>query len=397
MIPRRLIHALDDEAGRCVSFARGEAGRDASIRSFCELFAGYIGGGRAVLTGSGREAFSAILDAMRLSPGDEVIFPAYTLADLAGIVVRKKLKPVFADIDAATLNIDPRSVSRVASERARVVVATHLFGAPCAIEEIVLWARSRSVYVIEDCAHCLGASYNGRKLGSFGDAAFFSFETIKPLNLYGGGMAVLSGPALAGRFEKDTNARVGRGIPVKKIASAVFEKFLFSGPLSYPVLAALSNRCFHRMARGIYRACQRVCSGKGNNFDLFRAYLGQAKLAGLDLRMNERRAKASVLASLLSPSIKPQAVIDGGRSNYYFFVALTGGNAWTARSYLLSNGIDAGVEEEIADDCSAFYAPGTCPVASDVFSKAIQLPLNENMPVEQLKYIADRINFFYSG
>ena len=79
------------------------------------------------------------------------------------------------------------------------MVPTHLWGLPCDMDEIAALARLHGIFVIEDCAHALGATYRGRPIGTLGDAAFFSFQTIKPLNTYGGGMAVVRDPSLAHR------------------------------------------------------------------------------------------------------------------------------------------------------------------------------------------------------
>jgi len=108
-------------------------------------------------------------------------------------------RPVFADIDGSTFNIDPVKFEAAITGKTAAVVPTHLYGQPCDMDPIMKIARAHKLAVIEDCAHALGAKYKGRKVGTFGDASFFSFQMLKPLNAYGGGMAVTRNPVVAAR------------------------------------------------------------------------------------------------------------------------------------------------------------------------------------------------------
>ena len=144
-------------------------------------------------------AFYYILRALRLPPGSEIVVPALTFWVVPEIARVAGLTPVFADVDPATFNMTADSFARAIGPRTVAVVPTHLWGLPCDMDEIVALARRHGIFVIEDCAHALGAIYRGRPVGTLGDAAFFSFQTIKPLNTYGGGMAVVRDPVVAHR------------------------------------------------------------------------------------------------------------------------------------------------------------------------------------------------------
>jgi dTDP-4-amino-4,6-dideoxygalactose transaminase len=144
-------------------------------------------------------AFYYILKALRLPPGSEIILPALTFWVVPELARVAGLKPVFADVDPVTFNLDPEALERAITPKTRAVVPTHLFGLPCDLDEILSMAHRHSLFVIEDCAHTLGATYRGRPVGTFGDAAFFSFQTLKPLNTYGGGMALVQDSGLAQR------------------------------------------------------------------------------------------------------------------------------------------------------------------------------------------------------
>jgi perosamine synthetase len=145
-------------------------------------------------------AFFYILEALDLPAGGEIVFPALTFWVMPEIARVAGLKPVFADIDPVSFNITAESFARVKTSRTVAVVPTHLWGLPCDMDEIVALASPDGIRVIEDCAHALGAEYHGRPVGTLGDAAIFSFQTLKPLNAYGGGMAVTRDRELAARI-----------------------------------------------------------------------------------------------------------------------------------------------------------------------------------------------------
>jgi dTDP-4-amino-4,6-dideoxygalactose transaminase len=105
----------------------------------------------------------------------------------------------FADVDPATFTMDPAALERAITPETRAIVPTHLYGLPCDMDAIMAIARRHDLRVIEDCAHALGATYDGKPVGTFGDAGFFSFQTLKPLNCYGGGLALIRDGEVAAR------------------------------------------------------------------------------------------------------------------------------------------------------------------------------------------------------
>ena len=108
-------------------------------------------------------------------------------------------------MDPATFTLDPDAFERAITPRTRAVVPTHLYGLPCDMDAIMTIARRRGLAVIEDCAHALGATFRGQHVGTFGDAALFSFQTLKPLNAYGGGMAIVQDRATAVRLRNEVD------------------------------------------------------------------------------------------------------------------------------------------------------------------------------------------------
>jgi perosamine synthetase len=179
--------------------ARGELIRGPDIAEFEKAFAARLGTGQAITASHGRMAFYYILKALALPPGSEIIFPALTFWVVPELARVAGLKVVFADIDPRTFTLDPESFERAITTNTRAVVPTHLFGLTCDMESIGAIARRHNLAVVEDCAHALGATYRGQPAGTFGVAGFFSFQTLKPLNTYGGGMALVHDPDLAAR------------------------------------------------------------------------------------------------------------------------------------------------------------------------------------------------------
>jgi perosamine synthetase len=177
--------------------ARGEFIQGPQIAEFERAFERRAGAGRAIAASYGRMAFYYILKALALPPGSEIIVPTLTFWVVPELARVAGLKVVFADVDPSTFTLDPSAFERAITPATRVVVPTHLYGLPCDMDAIVRTASRHDIFVVEDCAHALGATFNGRPVGTIGDAGFFSFQTLKPLNCYGGGMALVRDAALA--------------------------------------------------------------------------------------------------------------------------------------------------------------------------------------------------------
>src|SRR4051812_23116923 len=181
--------------------ARGEFIQGPHIARFEAAFAGRLGvdASNAVAASYGRMAFYYILKALDLPPGSEIVLPALTFWVVPELARVAGFKVVFADVDPTTFTMDPAALERAITPATRAIVPTHLYGLPCDMGAIMAIANRHNLRVIEDCAHALGATFDGRAVGTFGDAGFFSFQTLKPLNCYGGGLALLKDPAVAGR------------------------------------------------------------------------------------------------------------------------------------------------------------------------------------------------------
>jgi len=169
------------------------------IEEFEQEFARLLGSGhvRTCSTEYGRMALYFILKSMDFPPGSEVIVPALTFWVVPEIVRVAGLTPVFADVDPTTFTLSPEAAARAITPRTRALLPTHLYGLACDMNPLLALAQRHNLKVIEDCAHSLGATYDGRMVGTLGDASFFSFQAFKPLNTYGGGLAWMRDADLA--------------------------------------------------------------------------------------------------------------------------------------------------------------------------------------------------------
>ena len=237
----------------------------------------------------------------------------------------------------------------------------------------------------------------GEKTGSFGNAAFFSFETIKPINTYGGGMVLTNDERLVSKArEAAVHYRSQARIPLKKIIAAYFESWFLPTPLSFPFLYLLASPRWNKKVYSLYRTVQRS-SAPRQIFSDFQAFLGLERLKTLEKRIASRQTQASLLKSLLNSNVVPQQIGEGMYPNYYFFVALLPFNVLEARRFLLMHGIDASIGAEIADDCGSILGRIDCPNAKGVFQRAIQLPLHEGMPESYIQYITEVLKKFLNN
>ena len=161
-------------------------------------FASYVGVRFAVGVGSGTEALHLALRACGLGPGDEVITVSHTAVATVAAIELSGATPILADIDPGPYTLNPERLQNLITPRTKAVVPVHLYGQPAPMEPILEFARIEGLKVIEDCAQAHGAIYRGRRVGSLGDIACFSFYPTKNLGAIGdGGIVVTDDPTLA--------------------------------------------------------------------------------------------------------------------------------------------------------------------------------------------------------
>ncbi len=376
----------------------GHAVQGPSIQEFEQKFAAYHGMRHAITASYGRMAFYYILRALNLPPGSEVIFPALTFWVVPEIARVTGLKPVFADIDPYTYNMDPEALAATVSSEARAVVPTHLYGQPCEMDSTMEIARRHRLLVIEDCAHAAGAVYKGRKTGTFGDAAFFSFQTLKGLNTYGGGMAVTNDDSLALRIRRLAEAEPwpSSGEVLKKLFGGYLQRafispygFTFSMFLAFYIASFFGHYDLSRYIWEKIRPLDPLPASYGKRYSNAQAVIGLKVLKALDALNQKNQAHANRLTGGLKDvkSILTPRVIAGASHVYYqYCIRVSDPGALSHRA--IRRGID--IEIMHVDICNKLqlFAPSAkpCPGAEST-EGTLQLPVYSGLRPKDVERI----------
>jgi len=380
---------------------RGEFIQGAQIAEFEDAFARRAGGGIAVTAAYGRMAFYYMLKALDLPRGSEIIFPSLTfwvvpeLAKVAGLTV------VFADVDPKTFTIDAASVERVITEKTRVIVPTHLYGLSCDMDKVEAVAARHNLVVIEDCAHALGATFKGRAVGTFGSGALFSFQTLKPLNCYGGGAALLQDRALAAKVRAGVDAlpwpsekRVTDRLLMGRLQRIFIKPWVFSISL-FPVLwiAAWIDANPDVFLWEKIRSLDPLPESYIERFPNVQATIGLEALKHLDEWTSRARAHAESMNRVLSATPGVQVpVVPSGCSHVYYQYCVYGPER-VDRDELVVRCVRRGVDIEtlhvdVPPDMELFAGAVAEATGARRASQAIQIPVYSSLTDEQVARVA---------
>ncbi|PCN51053.1 erythromycin biosynthesis sensory transduction protein eryC1 [Candidatus Geothermarchaeota archaeon ex4572_27] len=356
-IPLFRIRA-DEEVRRAIEKVLG-SGRyvlGEETEAFEREFASYIGVRRAVATSSGTSALFLILKALGIGPGDEVVVPAFTFIASVTPVLMVGARPRFVDVDYETMTLDPEAVRRAVGERTKAIIAVHLFGHPADMSPILEVAEERGIYVIEDAAEAHGAKYRGRRVGSIGHAAFFSFYPTKNVTVLGdGGMVATNDEELAER------------------------------------VALLRHH--GQVARDDYRML-----GYNMKMSEIHAAIGRVELRRLDGRNEHRRRLARIygeeIGDLLEiPVEKPWAY------HVYHIYQVKLEERDRLRGYLAERGIETGVYYSRPVNVHGAIPPEyrglRFPVAEELTRRVLALPMSHNHTEEEIAEVCSEIKRFF--
>jgi dTDP-4-amino-4,6-dideoxygalactose transaminase len=182
--------------GLLSDFAPRRPGHADPAQAFEAAVARFIGVQESVAMPQARVALYYVLRSI-LKDRREVVMSPYTIHDVVNMVISAGGKPVFADIERETWNVDAQAVERLVNDQTGAVLVTHLHGLACDIERIAQFCRARDVPLVEDCAQAFGARVAGKRVGSFGTVGIFSFGMAKNINSFFGGMLVTNDPTIA--------------------------------------------------------------------------------------------------------------------------------------------------------------------------------------------------------
>lgn len=375
---------------------RGDLWEGEEISRLEQAFARFIGVPEAVAVPSARAGLRFLFEALELEKGDEVICSAFGYPIVPFLVKSLGFDLQFADCEMRTLGMDPEALQSVISERTRAVIATHLYGVPCQIDKIAEICESHGAHLIEDCAHCYGASVGGRKAGAFGSAGYFSFETSKMINTMGGGMVTVSDAALAERIRK-----VGAEEPQKDmswLAKRLF-KTTFEATVTHPMafnlgvyqalrFAPRDKEGEDRFASG-YHGDEVSMAGRLGRFTNYQARLGARQMEKIKPMSVRRNNNAERLISQLEDCVTFQRPAGPHVMANYMLVTALFANMQEVADALLRAGVDS--KHHYMRDCSGmFEGAAIFPNSVRAEKEVLHLPAYPQLSTAQIDSIATR-------
>ena len=356
--------AMVEEVGEALR--SGWLTRGPRTERFEAAFQQYIGCRNAIGLNSCTAGLHLALVALGLGPGDEVITSPITFPATANVIVHQGAKPVFVDVEERTLNLNPAKIEEKITLRTKAIIPVHFAGHPCRMDAILDLAERYRLSVIEDAAHAIEASYQGRKVGTIGHFTAFSFYATKNLTTGEGGMLTT---------EDDELAEKVRILSLHGISRDAWRRYVKEG---------------HQHWEAVY---------PGYNYHMFdiQAALGLRQLERLEewwrIRASYVQMYREGLADL--PEIAPLAEEPGVRHAYHLFVILLRTEQLTAgrdtiMEALKAEGIGTGIHFRALHlhpyYRTAFHGkPGDLPVAEWASERLLSLPLYPKMAKEDLE------------
>lgn len=357
-VPRRQVHiTLYDVLESLKLLFIGESKKGAEIKKFERALARYLGCKYVVSTYSGKQALYIILKSLDLKEGDEILVPSYTASSVPATIVRVGFKPIFVDVDPQTFNINPKLVKEKINKKTRAIIATHIHGLPCDIETLSRICDKYKLFLIEDCAHALGAEYKGKKIGTFGRASFFSFGMGKHLPTLGGGAIVSDNYKIikkARDMMKDLEFP-GNFELFFKLVKTIFlslstNPIIFSLTV-YPFLCIFGDEFVTKIFETKIPLYGELPKEYKKRFSNMQALLALRQVKSLDINLSKRIKNALILKEQLGnlKDIKLQEYPDFIKHSYLDFAVLVKKREKVIKN-LLKNGID--VQKTWLDNCS---------------------------------------------
>lgn len=380
------------------------------IEEYQREFARLFGAERAFAFWKGRVALYALLRAIGVGQGDEVIVPGYTCVMNVNPIKYVGAMPIYVDIEPDTFNINVNLLDARITNKTKVIIAQHTYGYPCAMEPIMDIARRRGIYVIEDCCHAFGSRYKGRTAGTFGRAAYFSFQWNKPYTTGLGGMVITSDKDLAERIESLQTEEMCP--PSGREVFMLWTELVIYRLLVYPRTTALAQSLF------------RYLTGKGT-------LIGSSGIAEFEPRKAEdffKGASAMQARAGLRQLRKIEQNISHRTQMALLYDQLLEGKGWKSRTYYravmqpvmvrypvrikekekaLRQAAKAGVELGSWFDCplhpietplvSYDYKIGMCPQAEKACNEVVNLPLHPRVSEKTVQRTVEFITGFTSS
>ena len=333
------------------------------LAEFEKAFCQYVGRRYAVAVNSGTSGLFLCLEAMGIVPGDEVITTPFTFIATSNTIMMTGAKPVFVDIDPASLNIDSAKIEKAITSKTKAIMPVEIFGNPAGMDKVCDIARKHNLRVVEDSCEGLGSILDGKKVGTFGDICVFAFYPNKQMTTGEGGMILTDDEPLAQMCASLRNQGRGRG----------------AGWLA------------HQRLGYNYRLCDINCA------------LGIVQLSRIEEFVEKRRAVARMYRQLLAGDDRIEVPDEpkGVRMSWFVFVIrLRKGYTKTQRDALLKKLIGRGIQ------VSNYFPPvhlqpfmveqfgykeGDFPVTESVCERTIALPFHNNLSAEEAELVCKEL------
>ena len=325
--------------------------------AFEKAFAEYCDSKYCVGVGNGLDGLFLALKALGIHPGNEVIVPSNTYIATALAVTYCGATPVFVEPDIRTFNINPKLIEAAITSRTKAIMPVHLYGQACDMDPIMEIAKKHNLYVVEDCAQAHGATYKGKRIGSFGDTAGFSFYPGKNLGALG-----------------DAGATVTNN---EEIAKKV---------------RALGNYGSDYKYHHIYQ-------GNNSRLDEMQAAFLAAKLPSLEKVNKNRRATADkYLKGIKNPEVILPYVPDYATPVWHIF-GIRCKRRSELEAFLNKRGIGTNKHYPIPmhlQECykNLGFKKGDLPIAEEISETELSIPMYYGMTDEEIQYVIDSINQF---
>jgi len=350
----------------------------------------------------GRLALYAILKALDLGPGDEVIIPGFTCVVVPNALIYLGIRPVYADIDPATFNISAPEVRSRITPRTRAIIAQHTFGIPAEMDPILALAKGHGLFVIEDSCHALGSEYGGRRTGTMGDAAFFSSQWSKPVTSGLGGWAVVKDGALRKKL-----ARIHAQMPAPSAREDlllrlqyVFYSGLFRPSLFWFLRDLYRGLSSHGLAIGSSSKNELDCEKTGGyekKMSQWQSTLLERKLSGIESYIAKRKEKRAFYENALMEkgmeTLKLPPHYAAVLLRYPVFVEDKEKTLKEARKSRIELGdwFLSPLHPNLANWEKACYEKGSCPKAEKLCRHIVNLPMHSGINKKEVNRVADFI------
>ena len=326
-------------------------------KAFEQAFASYLGVNNCVGVGNGLDALVLALRALKIGPGDEVIVPSNTYIASVLAISYAGATPVLVEPDIDTFNINPHLIESAITGKTKAIMPVHLYGQACDMDPVMKIADKHGLFVIEDCAQAHGATYKGKKVGTFGNAAGFSFYPGKNLGALGDSGAVVT--------DND------------ELASEIRALSNYGSDYKY-----------HHILKGI-----------NSRMDEMQAAFLSVKLPHLDRMNHERRRIADMYSSKINnpkvilPAVNPECV------PVWHIYGVRCEERDALENFLKERGIGTNKHYPTPIHLQEAYKDlaipeGTLPIAEKICKTELSLPIYYGMTDEEIQYVIDSVNEF---